>query len=64
LARGAKAALCFMTLLEKGLPDFVLFAAKLKSDEKSEAKTFLFHLLAAFGHDADTLPVPEGEGNR
>jgi hypothetical protein len=45
-----------MTSLETGLRDFALFAAKLKGDEKSEAQTFLFHLLAAFGHDANTLP--------
>jgi hypothetical protein len=38
------------------LRDFAQFAAKLKGDEKSEAQTFLFHLLAAFGHDANTLP--------
>ncbi len=37
-----------MTSLEKGLRDFAQFAAKLKGDEKSEAQTFLFHLLAAF----------------
>ena len=45
-----------MTSLEKALRDFAQFAAKLKGDEKSEAQTFLFHLLAAFGHDANTLP--------
>jgi hypothetical protein len=45
-----------MTSLEKGLWDLAQFAAKLKGDEKSEAQTFLFHLLAAFGHDANTLP--------
>ena len=45
-----------MTSLEKGLRDFAQFAAKLKGDEKSEAQTFLFHLLAAFGHDPNTLP--------
>jgi hypothetical protein len=45
-----------MTSLEKGLRDFAQFAAKLKSDEKSEAQTFLFHLLASFGHDPNTLP--------
>ena len=43
-----------MTSLEKGLRDFAQFAAKLKGDEKSEAQTFLFHLLAAFGHNANT----------
>jgi hypothetical protein len=45
-----------MTSLERALRDFAQFAAKLKGDEKSEAQTFLFHLLAAFGHDANTLP--------
>jgi hypothetical protein len=45
-----------MTSLEKGLRDFAQFAAKLKGDEKSEAQTFLFHLLASFGHDPNTLP--------
>ena len=30
--------------------------AKLKGDEKSEAQTFLFHLLEAFSHDPNTLP--------
>src|SRR5882672_10937239 len=45
-----------MTSLEKALRDFAQFAAKLKGDEKSEAQTFLFHLLEAFGHDPNTLP--------
>ena len=45
-----------MTSQEEALRDFAQFAAKLKGDEKSEAQTFLFHLLAAFGHDANTLP--------
>ena len=45
-----------MTSLEKALRDFAQFAAKLKGDEKSEAQTFLFQLLAAFGHDPNTLP--------
>jgi hypothetical protein len=45
-----------MTSLETGLRDFAQFAAKLKGGEKSEAQTFLFHLLAAFGHGANTLP--------
>ena len=44
-----------MTSLEKGLREFAQFAAKLKGDEKSDAQTFLFHLLAAFGHDPNTL---------
>ncbi len=45
-----------MTSLEKGLQGFAQFAAKLKGDEKSEAQTFLFHLLEAFGHNPNTLP--------
>jgi hypothetical protein len=45
-----------MTSQERGFQDFADFAAKLKGDEKSEAQTFLFHLLEAFGHDANTLP--------
>jgi hypothetical protein len=45
-----------MTSLEKGLREFAQFAAKLEGDEKSEAQTFLFHLLAAIGHDPNTLP--------
>jgi hypothetical protein len=45
-----------VTSLEKALRDFSEFAAKLKGDEKSEAQTFLFHLLAAFGHNSNTLP--------
>src|SRR5881392_2067578 len=45
-----------MTSLEKALRDFAQFAVKLKGDEKSEAQTFLFHLLEAFGHDPNTLP--------
>jgi hypothetical protein len=47
-----------MTVLEKGVLEFAAFAARLKGDEKSEAQTFLFHFLEAFGHDANT--VPEG----
>jgi hypothetical protein len=49
-----------VTSLEKALRDFAQFAAKLKGDEKSEAQTFLFHLLAASGHDSGTLPGPGG----
>jgi hypothetical protein len=45
-----------MTSLEKALHGFAQFAAKLRGDEKDEAQTFLFHLLAAFGHDPNTLP--------
>jgi SAM-dependent methyltransferase len=46
-----------MTSLEQGFQDFAEFAAKLKGDEKSEAQTFLFHLLEAFHHDPNTLPA-------
>jgi hypothetical protein len=45
-----------MTSQERAFREFSDFAAKLKGDEKSEAQTFLFHLLAAFGHDPNTLP--------
>src|SRR5882724_2354050 len=45
-----------MTSLEKALRAFAEFAAKLKGDEKSEAQTFLFHLLEGFGHNPNTLP--------
>jgi len=45
-----------MTSQERGFQDFANFAARLKGDEKSEAQTFLFHLLEAFSHDANTLP--------
>src|ERR1051325_8411259 len=45
-----------MTSQERAFHEFAQFATKLKGDEKSEAQTFLFHLLAAFGHDANTLP--------
>lgn len=45
-----------MTSQERAFHEFAQFAAKLKGDEKSEAQTFLFHLLEAFGHDANTLP--------
>ena len=45
-----------MTSQERAFQDFADFAAKLKGDEKSEAQTFLFHLLEAFNHDANTLP--------
>ncbi|MGO9476512.1 MAG: DNA methyltransferase [Limisphaerales bacterium] len=45
-----------MTSQERGFQEFADFAAKLKGDEKSEAQTFLFHLLEAFNHDANTLP--------
>ena len=45
-----------MTSQERGFQDFADFASKLKGDEKSEAQTFLFHLLEAFNHDANTLP--------
>jgi len=45
-----------MTSQEQSFLDFAAFVAKLKGDEKSEAQTFLFHLLEAFNHDANTLP--------
>jgi SAM-dependent methyltransferase len=45
-----------MTSQERAFHDFADFVAKLKGDEKSEAQTFLFHLLEAFNHDANTLP--------
>ena len=45
-----------MTSQERAFQDFADFAAQLKDDEKSEAQTFLFHLLEAFNHDANTLP--------
>ncbi|MFZ2641019.1 MAG: type IIL restriction-modification enzyme MmeI, partial [Verrucomicrobiia bacterium] len=46
-----------MTSLERGFHDFTEFVAKLKGDEKSEAQTYLFHLLEAFSNDANTLPA-------
>ena len=46
-----------MTSQERAFHDFAQFAAELRGDEKSEAQTFLFHLLEAFGHDANTLPA-------
>ena len=45
-----------MTSQEQAFQDFADFAAQLKGDEKSEAQTFLFHLLEAFNHDTNTLP--------
>jgi hypothetical protein len=45
-----------MNSQERAFHEFAEFAVKLKGDEKSEAQTFLFHLLEAFNHDADTLP--------
>jgi hypothetical protein len=45
-----------VTSQEKALRDFAAFAAKLNGDEKSEAQIFLLHLLAAFGHNPNTLP--------
>src|SRR6266581_3798146 len=45
-----------MTSQEKAFQAFAQFAANLKGDEKSEAQTFLFHLLEAFGHNPNTLP--------
>jgi hypothetical protein len=52
----SSATLVVVTSLEKALLAFAGFAAKLRGDEKSEAQTFLFHLLEAFGHDSNTLP--------
>lgn len=46
-----------MTSQERAFQEFADFAASLKGDEKSEAQTFLFHLLEAFGHHPNTLPV-------
>ena len=37
-----------MTSQERAFAEFAEFAARLKGDEKSEAQTFLFHLLEAF----------------
>jgi type II restriction/modification system DNA methylase subunit YeeA len=45
-----------MTSQERAFHDFARFAASLRGDEKSEAQTFLFHLLEAFGHHPNTLP--------
>src|SRR2546427_11318531 len=45
-----------MTSQEKAFREFARFVGGLKGDEKSEAQTFLFHLLEAFGHNANTLP--------
>lgn len=45
-----------MTSQERAFHEFAEFAAKLKGDEKSEAQTFIFHLLEAFGHNPNTLP--------
>jgi hypothetical protein len=45
-----------MTSQERAFHDLAAFAAQLKGDEKSEAQMFLFHLLEACGHDANTLP--------
>ena len=45
-----------MTSSERAFHEFAEYSAKLKGDEKSEAQTFLFHLLEAFNHDANTLP--------
>ena len=45
-----------MNSQERAFTEFAQFAAKLKGDEKNEAQTFLFHLLEAFSHDANTLP--------
>jgi hypothetical protein len=47
-----------MTSQELAFHDFAGFAAQLKGDEKSEAQTFSFHLLEAFGHDANFSEEP------
>jgi hypothetical protein len=41
-----------MTSQERAFVKFAEYAARLKGDEKSEARTSLFHCLEAFGHDA------------
>ena len=46
-----------MTSQEQGFHDFAASAATLNGDEKSEAQTFRFHLLEAYGHDANMLPA-------
>ncbi len=46
-----------MSSQERAFHEFAEFAARLKGDEKSEAQTFLFHFLEAFGHNANTLPA-------
>ena len=46
-----------MTSQDRAFHEFAAYAATLNGDEKSEAQTFLFHLLEAFGHDANTLPA-------
>jgi hypothetical protein len=51
-----------MTSLAKALDCFAQFAARFQGEEKGEAQTFLFHLLAAFGHDASTLPEGSNTG--
>jgi hypothetical protein len=44
-----------MTSQERAFFEFAAFAANLNGDEKSEAQTFLLHLLDPFGHDSHTL---------
>lgn len=46
-----------MTSQERAFHEFAAFVAAIKGDEKSEAQTYLFHLLEAFGHNANTLPA-------
>ena len=46
-----------MTSQERAFHEFATFVATLKGDEKSEAQTYLFHLLEAFGHNPNTLPA-------
>src|ERR1017187_5792947 len=45
-----------MTSQAQGFQAPARFAAKLNGDEKRAAQTSLFHRLAAFNHDAGTLP--------
>jgi hypothetical protein len=45
-----------MNSQERALQEFAEVAATLKGSEKSDAQTFLFHLLEAFSHDPNTLP--------
>ena len=46
-----------MTSQERAFHEFAHFVTTLKGDEKSEAQTYLFHLLEAFNHDPNTLPA-------
>lgn len=46
-----------MTSQERSFAEFAEFVTTLKGDEKSEAQTFLLHLLEAFCNDSNTLPA-------